>query len=257
MNSSNDANKNRLYWDGRSDEYQAQHGPQLDTVGCAWGAWALPETEVNALGDVVGKRVLELGCGAAQWSIALVEKGALCVGLDNSSRQLGHARRLIAESNVDFPLVQGAAERVPFDDASFDIVMCDHGAMSFADPYHTVPEVARVLRPSGLLVFNMSSPLSHICYSEDSDRLGNELHTSYFEMHRFESEDDVEFQLPYGEWIRLFRRNGLVVEDLIELRPPEDAHTTYVDYQPLDWARRWAGENIWKVRKSTRVRPLA
>ena len=257
MNSSNDAKKNRLHWDGKSDEYQALHGTQLINAGCGWGVWSLPETDVRALGVGEGMRVLELGCGTAQWSIGLAKQGALCVGFDNSSRQLGHARRLIADSNVGLPLVQGAAEEVPFSDESFDMVMCDHGAMSFADPYRTVPEVARILRPSGLLVFNMSSPLSHICYSEDTDRMEKALQTGYFGMHRFEYDDSVEFQLPYGEWIRLFRRNGLNVEDLIELRPPEGARTTYEDYQPLDWARRWAGENIWRVRKSPRVRSLA
>lgn len=257
MKSSNDANKNRLSWDRESDEYQAQHAPQLNTAGCAWGVWSLPETEVNALGDITGKRVRELGCGAAQWSIALAEQGAIPVGLDNSSRQLLHARRLTAESDVEFPLIQATAEDVPFEEESFDIVMCDHGAMSFADPYLTVPEVSRILRPGGLLVFNMSSPLSHICYSEDSDRLEKELQTSYFGMRRFESDDIVEFRLPYGEWIRLFRRNGFDVEDLIELHPPEGARTTYEDYQPLDWPRRWAGENIWRVRKTPRAVRLA
>lgn len=256
MNSYKDANKNRLSWDMESDDYQARHSVQLQEAGCAWGVWSLPEAEVKALGDIAGKRLLELGCGAAQWSIALAERGANPIGLDNSSRQLGHARRLIVESEVNFPLVQATAEDLPFDDESFDIVMCDHGAMSFADPYLTVPEVARILRPSGLLVFNMSSPLSHICYSEDADRLEKKLQTSYFGMHRFESDDSVEFQLPYGKWIRLFRRNGLDVEDLIELHPPENARTTYEDYQPLDWARRWAGENIWKVRKSQRIGPF-
>ena len=65
------------------------------------------------------------------------------------------------------------------------------------------------------------------------------------------------YQLPYGDWIRLFRANGLVVEDLIELRPPEDADTTYVDYAPLEWARAFPGEHIWKVRKAPDAGELA
>ena len=40
-------------------------------------------------------------------------------------------------------------------------------------------------------------------------------------------EETVEFKLPYGEWIRLFRANGFEVEDLIELRPPAPSRTTY------------------------------
>ena len=54
--------------------------------------WQLPESELRVLGDVAGKDVLELGCGAAQWSILLAGQGARVVGLDNSERQLEHAR---------------------------------------------------------------------------------------------------------------------------------------------------------------------
>ena len=68
------------------------------------------------------------------------------------------------------------------------------------------------------------------------------------------SEDDwtVTFQLPYGEWIRLFSANELVVEDLIEDQPPVTATSTY-DVAPLKWARRWPAETLWKVRRRQRV----
>ncbi|MBI2942322.1 MAG: methyltransferase domain-containing protein [Chloroflexi bacterium] len=250
METSEDAWKNRAHWDRISDWYQARHGPQLNANEYAWGVWALPEDELRVLGDVAGKDVLELGCGGAQWSIFLARRGARPVSLDNSARQLDHARRLMAEMGVSFPLIHASAEDVPLDAGSFDIVFCDHGAMSFADPVRTVPEAARLLRPGGLLVFNMSSPLWSICVSPTSDRVEDALQTDYFGMHRFEYEDQqVEYQLPYGEWIRLFRRNGFVVEDLVELRPPEGATTTYEDYAARGWARRWPAENIWKARK--------
>jgi len=60
----------------------------------------------------------------------------------------------MAEAGVDFPLVHASGEAVPFPDASFDIVFCDYGAMTFADPYSTVPEAARLLaarRAAGFL----------------------------------------------------------------------------------------------------------
>ena len=59
----------------------------------------------------------------------------------------------------------------------------------------------------------------------------------------------VEFRPTYGEWVRLFRTCGLAIEDLIELRPPADADTTYTDFAPLAWARDFPGEHIWKLRK--------
>ncbi len=245
------AARNQASWDAYSDEYQARHGGQLaESGGLAWGTSQIPESELRVLGEVAGKDILELGCGAAQWSIALAQRGARPVGLDLSSRQLEHARRLMAEAGVEFPLVNASAETVPLPDASFDIVFCDHGAMSFADPYLTVPEVARLLRPGGLFAFNQHSPIETICWPLGRDRVGDRLALDYFGMHRFEDDDEVFFQLPYGEWIRLFRANGLVVEDLIEPRPAADATSTYRDAEQLAWARRWPSENIWRLRRS-------
>ena len=59
----------------------------------------------------------------------------------------------------------------------------------------------------------------------------------------------IDFQFPHSEWFRVFREHGFSVEDFIELQPPEDATTTYDDFAPYDWARRWPAEQIWKVRK--------
>ena len=82
-----------------------------------------------------------------------------------------------------------------------------------------------------------------------TDQLTDHLINDYFGMRRFEWEDEVDFQLPYGEWIRLFRRAGFVVEDLIETQPSRDATSTYRDTTETAWARRWPMENIWKLRK--------
>jgi SAM-dependent methyltransferase len=245
--------RNREMWEGYSDEYQERHGRQLaDSGGAAWGTYQYPEADLRILGDVTGKDVLEFGCGAAQWSIALVQRGARPAGLDVSARQLEHARRLMADAGVDFPLVEASAEAVPLPDASFDIVFCDHGAMTFADPYRTVPEVARLLRPGGLFAFSHASPIEAISWAPDAEHAGDRLVLDYFGMHAIDEGDDITFQLPYGEWIRLFRANGFVVEDLIEPRPPADAISSYRDAESIAWARRWPSECIWRLRRDGR-----
>ena len=91
-----------------------------------------------------------------------------------------------------------------------------------------------------------------VCWPDDDSPPDRTLHRPYFELGRYEVDDDlpgVEWYLGYGEWIRLFRRAGFVIEDLIELRPTPDATTTYANYATLEWARDFPGEHIWRVRK--------
>jgi SAM-dependent methyltransferase len=240
---------NRRWWNAGSDAYQEAHAVQLGRVPMAWGVWSIPEAELGVLGDVGGLDVLEFGCGAALWSIALARSGARVVGLDLSERQLGHARRNAAASGVAVRLVQADGERAPFAAASFDVVFCDHGVTSWARPERTIAEAARLLRPGGRLAFNIASPLRDLCWDPSNDQTTPRLVNDYFGLHAFDEGDCIGYQLGYGAWIRLFRRLGLVVEDLLELRPPDGAGTTYADYVPLDWARRWPAENIWKLRK--------
>ena len=242
--------QNQASWDAYSDEYQARHGEQLAASGgLAWGTWQIPEADLQVLGDITGKDILEFGCGAAQWSIALAQRGARPVGLDLSERQLEHARRLMAEAGVEFPLIHGSAESVPLPDASFDIVFCDHGAMTFSDPYRSVPEASRLLRLGGLFAFSHGSTIETLCWDIGAERAGDRLVIDYFGMHVMEDEGEQVFNLGYGEWIRLFREHGFVIEDLIEPRPPEDATSSYRDAESLAWSRRWPGESIWRLRK--------
>jgi len=125
-----------------------------------------------------------------------------------------------------------------------------HGAMNLADPYRTVPEVARLLRPGGLFAFCHLSPIAELCWPDTADRAGERLVRDDFGMHRIDAVDEVVFQLPYGEWIRLFCASGLEILDLIEPRPAPDAVSSYRDDEDRAWARRWPAECIWRLGRS-------
>lgn len=250
--------KNRIHWEGESATYQERNARQLDRWDrLAWGVWDIAEEDLGVLGDVDGLDALEFGCGGCQFGIKVAMRGARITGLDLSEEQLRHGRRKMEETGVRFPVAQADGERIPFRDASFDLAFCDHGVMGFADPYRTVPEVARVLRPGGLFVFNGTTPWIWVAWGDEDLPPTREMRSDYFGLRRVDSDDPewrtTEFQLTYGDWIRLFRANGLQVEDLIELRPPVEAETTYVDYAPLAWARAFPSEHIWKVRKAADV----
>ena len=122
---------------GEQPHLSAHAAALAGTHAMAWGLFRIPEDELQVLGEVAGKDILEFGCGAARWSIALAQAGARPVGLDLSPRQLQHARRLLQEAGVDFPLIEASAEDVPLPDGSFDLanvipgqyilVAIDHG----------------------------------------------------------------------------------------------------------------------------------
>jgi SAM-dependent methyltransferase len=210
------SNKNRVFWNSVSASYQAEHGPTLGQRPMAWGVWRIPESELDVLGDVKGRCVLELGCGAAQWTDALARSGAHALGLDLSDEQLTFAR----SHSTGLSLVQGDAESLPFREDAFDIVFCDHGATSFSRPRATIPEVSRVLKPAGLFAFCISSPMRDICFDQAANAVTSHLAVDYFSLSALDDGQSVEYQLPYGEWIRLFRREGFIVEDLIEIQAP-------------------------------------
>ena len=72
---------NRRHWNLISRAYQDDHDPQIGAAPRLWGMFAIPDAQLRALGDVTGKRVLELGCGAGQWSRALAAEGAVGGGV--------------------------------------------------------------------------------------------------------------------------------------------------------------------------------
>ncbi len=242
---------NRRAWDGWAVDYEAG-GRANWAAEPHWGIFGVPEADVGLLpGDLDGKDAVELGCGTGYVSAWLARRGARPVGLDNSTAQLANARRFQQEFGLEFPLVHGVAERLPFPDESFDVAISEYGAVIWADPYRWVPEAARVLRPGGeLLTFGNASLLMLFVEDDPEAAAGTALLRDYFGMHRFDWEDDgaVEFHLGYGDWIRLFRSCGLEVEDLIDVRPPPGATTGY-PFVTGEWARRWPAEQAWKVRK--------
>lgn len=252
---SNHVRRNRMHWESQSAEYQRENATQLNRWDrLAWGVWDTPEDEIGVLGDVRGLDTLEYGCGACQSGIKVAMRGARVTGLDLAYAQLRQGIEHMDGTGVHMPIVQADGERIPFRDASFDLVFCDHGVMGFADPFLTVPEVARVLRPGGTFVFNGTTPWIWAAWGEGDEETTREMRNDYFGPRQVDATDPgwqtTEFQLTYGDWIRLFRANGLQIEDLIELRPSLEPETTYVDYAPIEWARAFPSEHIWKVRRA-------
>jgi SAM-dependent methyltransferase len=180
--------------------------------------------------------------------------GARVVGIDNSEAQLTTARRLQREHGIDFPLIHGNAETVPYPDASFDFAISEYGACLWADPQRWVPEAARLLRADGRLVFLTNSSLMALCTPDENGVAATDrLLRPAFGMYRLEWPNDpgVEFHLSHGDWIRILHSARFEIEDLQDVYPPSHAQTRD-DFVTLEWARQWPCEEVWKVRKRHR-----
>ena len=105
-------------------------------------------------------RALDLGTGAGHAAFALAPAARLLVGLDITPQMLQAAGRNARERGIaHFHASVGNAERLPFPDASFSLVVCRYTAHHFHQPAQVVREVARVLTPAGrFLVVDNTSP---------------------------------------------------------------------------------------------------
>ena len=245
-----DARRNRRLWDRSSASYDRRcRGVLSGRLAESWGLWRVPEREVGLLGPVDGARVLELGCGGARWSASLARRGARTVGLDQSRAQLSVARRGRGRPGSSPDLVLADAERTPFRDGAFDIVFSDYGATTFADPDRIVPEAARLLRDGGRFVFAAGNPLRALTFDAKRDRQVRRLVRPYFGLGRLSLPGQMpEHTRTFAAWFDLFRRNGFVVERLLETRPDAGARTPYLDADDDRWARRWPLECLWSLR---------
>ena len=247
------ARRNREVWTVTNAEYtDATAREAWGREEMTWGAFGVPESEVGVLGDVSGLDVVELGCGTAYVSAWFARNGARPVGVDVTPAQLETARRLQAETGLEFPLIEASAEDVPLADATFDLAVSEYGASIWCDPALWVAEAARLLRPGGRLMFLCNSPLSILC-SPDEGVVEERLLRPQFGMYRFEwpgADEGIEFHIPHGEWVAVLRANGLEVERLVELQAPADAvDHPYYELMPAEWAKRWPAEDLWVARK--------
>ena len=157
-------------WDEMSDSYQAESRISLDDVHYA--PIAPGERELQLLGDVSGKRVLELACGAAQNSIALAKWGARVTAMDFSSKQLQKARILVSGENVEVNLIRGDMEQLGmFRDAAFDIVLSSFGWEFVPELGACFDECNRALVDDGLLIVCTVHPLTAFEWDEDENAL--------------------------------------------------------------------------------------
>ncbi|GAA4582809.1 class I SAM-dependent methyltransferase [Planotetraspora phitsanulokensis] len=245
---------NRGWWDGEADDYQTEHGEFLRDDGFIWCPEGLDEADAHLLGEVAGKSVLEVGCGAGQCGRWLTAQGAAVAGFDLSHRQLQHSRRIDQSTGTALPVVQADAEVLPFADGSFDLACSAFGALPFvADAGAVLSEVRRVLRPGGRFVFSVSHPIRW-AFPDDPGPGGLTADRPYFDRTPYvEFSDDgvpsyVEHHRTMGDWVALIVSSGLTLTGLVEPEWPEGHAQVWGGWSPLR-GRLFPGTAIFQCRR--------
>src|SRR5919199_4552064 len=171
--------------DPGNDAAVVQYGPDSGT-----------EAELRLLGNVAGKRVLDLGCGSGQAAIVFAKQGAHTITLDPSADQLAGAKKRCEREQVRVELHHGDLADLAFMRAdSVDLVFSAWALNTVSDLSRVFRQVHRVLKQGSPLVFSVPHP----CYDiiDDSDPEQPLLiRRSYFDR----SPVDESGETPFGDY---------------------------------------------------------
>lgn len=111
--------------------------------------WAVGDDLAERAAVKSGEVVLDVACGTGNCAIPAAVAGADVVGLDITPELFEAGRRRATEAGVEVEWVEGDAQALPYDDASFDVVLSSFGCMFAPDQGKAAAEIARVLKPGG------------------------------------------------------------------------------------------------------------
>jgi ubiquinone/menaquinone biosynthesis C-methylase UbiE len=148
-----------------------------------------------------GELVLDAGCGAGHTALAFAPHVAKVVAFDLSAQMLAQVTRLAAERNLaNIETRVGDVEALPFEDASFDLVISRLSAHHWPNPVVALSEIRRVLKPGGMFI------LSDVVASEEPA-----LDTLLQTIELLRDPSHVRDHAISG-WVRMFQEVGAAAE---------------------------------------------
>jgi demethylmenaquinone methyltransferase/2-methoxy-6-polyprenyl-1,4-benzoquinol methylase len=176
---------------------------------------------VDAVRPEPGQRILDVATGTGMVARAVAQRGATVTALDQSEAMLGVAR---AHPHTGITFVQGEAEHLPFEDASFDALTFTYLLRYVDDPAATMRELARVVKPGGHLgMVEFGVPdnpalreLWRIHTRVGLPLMGRAVSTAWYEVGRFLGPNVEQFHAQYPDLVALWQQAG--IEGVIQRR---------------------------------------
>lgn len=215
-----------------------------------WNEFIEKPATFSLLKNIKGKRILDLGCGSGIHARLMKNRGADVYGIDISPKMIE-----IAKANtrgVDFRV--GSAYRLPYKSKYFDIVVSSYVVEHFEKLDAAFREVKRVLKKKGLFIFSIGNPVIDAAHHmkgkpdtwfEFGDYFYEGKRTSTWAMNRYRAKIPW-FRRTYETWIKTIVRNGFVIEDYVDARPP--ARGRRFDRKNYEYTSRVPQVCVFKVR---------
>ncbi|HLC78094.1 MAG TPA: class I SAM-dependent methyltransferase [Candidatus Nanoarchaeia archaeon] len=147
----------KKWWESSSKDYQEECKIPIDIH---YGPGSPNESYYKLLGNLKGKKILEIGCGGAQCGVAMAKQGAKVIGIDISEEQLKFAKELSKKNKVNIQFYQGDIKKLSqIKSNSQDIVFTAFALHYVADLHSCFKEVYRVLKKNGLFVLSLGHPM--------------------------------------------------------------------------------------------------
>lgn len=233
-------------WDRHSDDYQAAHN--IPTGYIHYGPHCPTEDDLDLLGEVSGKNVVELGCGGGQCSIAFAKKGAHVIGVDLSSKQISYARRLASKENVKVKFIQADIEDLSaIPQGSQDIAFSSYAFQYIKNLRECLDEVYGVLKSGGIFVFSLDHPF-YWCFPEILSHL--RVVRSYFDGNSRRGDLGQEYPRSTSELFNALFESGFIVATILEPKPSEreGKEDLWPEYR-LERLKKVPGTIIFKALK--------
>lgn len=241
-----------IAWNAMGDEWF-----ELAQTGEARNLFIMPNM-LKLMGDVKGKRILDLGCGEGGYSRELAKRGAELVSVDCSAKAIEYAINLANQAGLDIEhYVRNSNDLFDIASEQFDIVLCSMMLMDCEDFDGTLREVSRVLKPNGRLFASVLHPCFDGNHQSGIGRQGTGINRQVVVMNYFEPR---EWEAPLWkgtipviwrhrtmeDYVKAFIKAGLTIVDLNEPRASDEQATQSVT---LAWLRKIPLYLYWELKK--------
>ena len=205
----------KRWWEASSESYQKESKIPVDIH---YGPGAPNEKALKLLGNLKGKKVLEIGCGGAQCGIAMAKKGAKVIGMDISKEQLKFAKNLAEKNKVNIKFYRGDIINLKkIKSNSQDIIFTAWALHYIGNLKKCFKEVKRVLKKNGIFVAALPHP-----FYDTIDYKTLKLKRSYFDNGKFEevysdkTKKFVAYYQTFSDIINALIDSGLKIQRVVE-----------------------------------------